>query len=325
MKTMMKKPVALLILGILCVWTISAQTAVELDTAIQQASREISVKLFGGPRVAVISCAAPTDAMSAYVLKEMAVALEKPKTAVIIARNNVDQALAESNAKSTDNIPDASALQIGKKLGAQFVVTGIMEKTGETYRLRTRLISVATNRMEVTTTANIKDSALVRQLIPPPAAAAVPVPAPAPAPAPAPRPAPAPAPAAPAQGLKNGIYTLNPRPRARQSGGTWEEMWISKVEVEDKFITFHFDDRATGSGSGYHGNRQDWYPGDGVTLYNLDNPNASVKASGITDDYRLRSLIFPHLNAKRFRLESTKYGRDKAFDEIILPDEPDRD
>jgi hypothetical protein len=130
--------------------------------------------------------------------------------------------------------------------------------------------------------------------------------------------------AATTAGLKNGTYTLDPRPRARQAGGTWEDMWIVKVEVESSFITFYFDDRATGAGSGSHNNRQDWYPDNQVTLYNLDNPNAFVKASGITDDYRLRSLIFPHLNAKRFRLESTRYGRDKAFDEIIMPDEPDK-
>ncbi|MDR0302396.1 MAG: DUF1566 domain-containing protein [Treponema sp.] len=205
---LMRKPAALFVLGILCVWTVSAQTAVELDSAVQQAGKEISAKLYSSTTIALLSCAAPTDAMSAYVLKEMASTLEKiTKMVVILSRNDVDRALAESKAKSTDNITDASALQIGKKLTAQYLVTGVMEKNGETYRLRTRLISVPANKMEVSTTANIKDSALVRQLIPPAAVAAPVAPSATPAPAPAPATAPAPKPAQ-APAVSSGVYKI---------------------------------------------------------------------------------------------------------------------
>jgi hypothetical protein len=136
----------------------------------------------------------------------MALTLERSRGAVILSRNDVDRALAESNTRSTADISDASALQIGRKLGAQFMVTGVLEKTGETYRLRTKMLSASSNRMEVSTTANVKDSPLVQQLIPraqpvvtpAPAPAVTPTPRPAPAPAVTPASRPAPAPAAPA-------------------------------------------------------------------------------------------------------------------------------
>jgi hypothetical protein len=130
-------------------------------------------------------------------------------------------------------------------------------------------------------------------------------------------------PAAPVQVLKNGIYTLNPRPRVRQAGGQWENIWISKVEVESKFITFYFDDKATGAGSGTGGSPTDWYTGH-TTLYNLDKPNVYVKNTGITG-YYMETIIFPRIDGKRFKMETLAYGRDKAFDEIIMPDEPDEE
>jgi len=188
----MKKLTALFMVGILCVFTATAQTVVELDTAIQQACKELYTRFLVWP-LAILNCAAPTDAASAYVLKEMAIELGKTG-GTIVSRADTDRALAAFNIKSNADINDASAIQIGRRLGAQIMVTAVMEKTGETYRLRTRLISTATGKMELSTTANVKDSALVQQLIPPPKKAEV-TPAPAQTPAPVTAQASAPAPA----------------------------------------------------------------------------------------------------------------------------------
>ncbi|MDR0312706.1 MAG: hypothetical protein LBI14_03840 [Treponema sp.] len=194
----MKKMWILAVFGLVCIFAVVGQNAVDMDAAIEQAGGDINLRLAMGPRVAVLNFSSPTNDLSSYVVRELALILERSRSSVVI-RQDIDCALGAANLRVSGEVTDAAARQIGRTLNAQFVVTGSWEKTGDTYRFRTRLISVIDGVVSTTSTITVRDSAHVRQLLGQPQQAATPTPAPAPAPTPTPRPAtpvtPAPTPA----------------------------------------------------------------------------------------------------------------------------------
>jgi TolB-like protein len=202
MKNFLKRTVALAVLGLVCIFAAVGQNTVELDAAIQQAAREITPKLAMAPKLAVLNFSSTANDLSAYVLRELALVLERSRSATMISRQDTDNALRAANLRSSGEVTDAQARQVGRALTARYVITKKKKKTGDSYRFRTKLITVGDNSAPATTTINVRENAHLLQLLGPARQAAAPAPAPAPAaPAPAPAPAapaPAPAPAAPA-------------------------------------------------------------------------------------------------------------------------------
>ena len=190
-----KRILFLVVLGILCICTTFGQT-VELDAAIQQAGREISsvIRQFAPLRIAPVSFGSSTDELSTYVLRELALFLANENRMVtVVARQDIDRILNASNLKASGDITDSVARQVGQRVTAQFVVTGTLEKTGDTYRFRTRLIQAANGTVSATTTVTVSENPHLRQLLALDSPAPTPAPTPEPVPAPAPTPAPAPA------------------------------------------------------------------------------------------------------------------------------------
>ncbi|MDR0444319.1 MAG: hypothetical protein LBH44_13040 [Treponema sp.] len=175
----MKKAIALAVLGMMFVFAAAAQT--ELDAAIQQAGNALSLKFFGGPKVALLNFNSATEDFSAYALSEMARFLTGKKTCTVIARADTDRALSEANLKVSGAVSDAAAREIGRKLNAAHVVTGVLEKTGETYRFRTRTITVTTGSILAESNIALREGAKLQQLLalnnaPPPPAVVTPPP-----------------------------------------------------------------------------------------------------------------------------------------------------
>jgi hypothetical protein len=80
----MKKPIALGVLGMLCIYTVSGQNTVDLVPTIHQTGRDISLKLAMAPRVALMNINSPSNDLSAYILKEIVVSLEERKSFTVI-------------------------------------------------------------------------------------------------------------------------------------------------------------------------------------------------------------------------------------------------
>jgi len=187
------------ILGLVCSFAVFGQTNVaDLDAAIKQASSDFYTKNLVA-KVALVNFNSPSNDLTAYVLREMALLVEK-RVPTLITRQNTDNALSALKLTTSSEVTDANARQIGRSLGADVVVTASLVKDASgNYRFRTRAINVANGTLQSTSDLNIRDSQQIAKFLPAPTAAPAPAPAPvaapAPAPAPAPRPAPAPAPA----------------------------------------------------------------------------------------------------------------------------------
>lgn len=195
-KNFVKKLSVLAILGLACVFAVSGQTqtVANMDAAMQQAIKDINLKLAMGPKVALLNFSSSDD-LSAHVLREMALAMEKSKNCSLITRANIDNALRGQNLKSSGDVTDAQAGQLCKALGAQFVVTGSLVKTGADHRFRMRLLN-SNGQAQATTDITVKDNSQIQQLLgEAPAPAPVPVVTPSTAPGPATVVTPTPAPA----------------------------------------------------------------------------------------------------------------------------------
>ena len=131
-----------------------------IDEAIQKASLEIGANLPKSTKIAVInfSCASPS--LSDYVIEELSLALAKNKSITVVDRKNLDLIQQEMNFQLSGEVDDNSALAVGKKLGAQFIITGSFVNAGTYYRFRANAINVETAAREapVSIQVNIKDA-----------------------------------------------------------------------------------------------------------------------------------------------------------------------
>jgi len=270
--------------------------------------------------------------LSMYILRELAVALERTRSSVLIPRQDIDRALGTANLSASAQVTDAAARQAGRALNAQFVVTGSFERTGETYRFTVRLISVSDGAVQLNTRINVRENPHLRQLLglPAPAAPAPasppPVAAPTPAPA-APVPTPPPPAATPAPAVRRapaaGTYTFRPRLRALR-GGLVQAAYIDRIEIHGGFLNIFLIDSPTGVGNRWgdipHYSTANSY------IQDLDRPQIIINPVRSSDveagASRFRVVTFEGVQFSRFSLVNTNQTPHIIFEEIILG-EPD--
>jgi TolB-like protein len=122
----------------------SAGTTVPLDTAIREAAANIENRLAPGANVALLSFSSPSEAFSEYVLEELSGFLVNGGKLVVVDRKKLDLIRQEEAFQLSGEVSDESAQAIGKKLGAQFIVTGGLSSVGKHYRFRVNALTVET-------------------------------------------------------------------------------------------------------------------------------------------------------------------------------------
>lgn len=162
----MRKLWVFAIIGIICACaSTGASNTVDLDAAIQQASKEINVSLPQGTKVALLNFNSDTDVLSDYVLEEMSIALVKAKKLVVVDRKEIDLIRREMDFQMSGDVSDESAQEIGKMLGAQSIVSGSLINMGETYRFRTKVINVISAAIQTSSSISVADDPQIRYLL----------------------------------------------------------------------------------------------------------------------------------------------------------------
>jgi len=137
----MKKYALFLLILFAAAGIVFSQT-ITIDEAIKSGAKEIEAKLAKGVRVVVLNFNSPTDRLSNYVLDEMIAALVNGGKLVVVDRQNLALIQREMNFQMSGEVSDASAQEIGMKLGAQSIISGALEDMGSYYRVRFRTIEV---------------------------------------------------------------------------------------------------------------------------------------------------------------------------------------
>ncbi|MDR1868349.1 MAG: SUMF1/EgtB/PvdO family nonheme iron enzyme [Treponema sp.] len=207
---MKKFIVSAILVGIFLVLTTCASggnsvvKTVPLDQAIQEAAKNIEENVPAGQKVALLNFSSPTEQFSEYVIDELSIQLANGKKVVVVDRRELDLIRQEERFQMSGEVSDESMQSIGKKLGAQVVVSGSLNSMGGAYRFRMRVLNVETAVVETGSTADLSvgETKIAFML-------SGAKPAPIPKPAVAPRPAPA--------------QTATPSPAlVRVEGGTFQ-------------------------------------------------------------------------------------------------------
>jgi curli biogenesis system outer membrane secretion channel CsgG len=124
----------------------SAETdGLSLEEGIARIARAIAAALPAGTRVAVVSCASPSERLSGYALDELQGALQNSVQIVVVERAQLDAVRRELNFQYAGEVDEASAVFLGKFLGAQTVIVGSLTPLGgQNVRVRFTAIDVET-------------------------------------------------------------------------------------------------------------------------------------------------------------------------------------
>ena len=133
-------------------------STVSLDRAIQNAARNIESNVGEGLKIALLNFNSPSEQFSKYVLEELTGQLVSGKKIVVVDRRELELIHQEEQFQSSGEVSDESAQAIGKKLGAQLIVSGSLTPIGSVYRVRIRVLNVETAAIEASPSADISAS-----------------------------------------------------------------------------------------------------------------------------------------------------------------------
>jgi tetratricopeptide (TPR) repeat protein len=138
--------------------------AISLDEAIERSAAEIAEELPGGTRLAIVAFSAEHPNFSNYIMDELTGALVD-RSLEVADRRNLEYVYNELNFQMSGDVSDEAAVSIGKFLGAKYVITGQLLKTGNGYRYRVSGINVELAVQESSTRLNIRNDQAMQNLL----------------------------------------------------------------------------------------------------------------------------------------------------------------
>ena len=175
------KPLLPVFLFILCVIPVFSQNAVTLDRGLGNTVKYFAERLEKGNKIVVLNFSAPTARLAEYVSEELTANFVNDGSWTVVDRNNLELLQKEMQFQLSGEVDDDTVLSIGKKLGAQIIISGSMEAVGDLFRLRVRAISVETAAIKGISAANIQRDRILASLAETPPAASAGETSPAPA------------------------------------------------------------------------------------------------------------------------------------------------
>ncbi|MDR1239917.1 MAG: CsgG/HfaB family protein [Treponema sp.] len=132
-----------------------AQEMVTLDDALADIGQYFTGRLPARSKVVVLNIRSNSGRLSEYVIEELTVKLVNTGRLTVVDRQNLDMIREEMDFQMSGEVSDESAQSIGRKLGAQTIVSGSIDDLDNVLRLRVRAISVETAQILGIQTANV--------------------------------------------------------------------------------------------------------------------------------------------------------------------------
>jgi WD40 repeat protein/TolB-like protein len=137
----------------------------ELDMAIRRASDYLNENLEAGNKLVILNFESDYPAFSEYIIDELIANTVNDRIFSVVDRANLALIQQEIDFQLSGEVSDESAQAIGKKLGAQIIVSGGVSKIGDVYRLRVRAIAVESAQIQGQYNKNIPESYTITALI----------------------------------------------------------------------------------------------------------------------------------------------------------------
>jgi TolB-like protein len=145
--------------------TVFGQEAVVLDEAINDSVNYLVERLEPGTKVAVLNFSA-SPAISNYVIEEITVFLVNDSNFTVVDRSELELLQEEMNFQLSGDVSDESAQSIGKKLGAQTIISGSLSPLGNRWRMRIRALEVETAKVQGIRTYTVKKDPVLSRFMP---------------------------------------------------------------------------------------------------------------------------------------------------------------
>jgi TolB-like protein len=136
----MKKMVVFIVL----IFVVTLAYSQTLDSAIEEAAKDISQKLPAKTTVAVINFQSTSSRLTNYVIDELNGKIANIGKIIPVERRRLDTIRAELNFNMSGEVSDASAQRIGHMIGSQYIMTGAIENIGSQYRVLFQAVTVET-------------------------------------------------------------------------------------------------------------------------------------------------------------------------------------
>ena len=138
----MKKIILVCFLGLFM--TVSAFAQVSLDAALRNSTSYLNGRITAKTKVVVLNFTSKWPDLSDYIIEELIGYIVNDGALTVVDRQNLEVLRKEIDFQLSGEVSDDTAQSIGKKLGAQTVISGSITAIGSAYRLRIRAISVET-------------------------------------------------------------------------------------------------------------------------------------------------------------------------------------
>ena len=138
---------------------------ISLSDVIKRSARAVEEVLSQRTMVAILNFSSPSETFSDYVIEELTGELVTGRKITIVDRRNLALISQEMNLQLSGEVSDESAQAIGKKLGAQSIVSGTLTNMGSYYRFRVRVINVETAAIQTQVSLDLRNDAQVSFLL----------------------------------------------------------------------------------------------------------------------------------------------------------------
>jgi TolB-like protein len=122
------------------------QAPISIDDAITNAVRYLNTTIPLRSQVAVIHFGT-NAALQEYLLEKFTNKLKANPQLTITERRNTAAIIRQFNLPAHEDLPDATAREVGKRLNVNVVITGSVSQTNSVYRLKVQALAVQSNQV----------------------------------------------------------------------------------------------------------------------------------------------------------------------------------
>jgi len=149
------KKIFLLLLLSLCLVSAFSQNNVTLEKGLTEIVKYLEERIPKGTKLAILNLRSQSPQLSEYVMEELTISFVDRNYFTIVERSLLELVQQELNFQLSGEVSDETAQSIGKKLGAQSIVSGSIEPVGDIYRMRVRVIAVESGAIQGGRAVNI--------------------------------------------------------------------------------------------------------------------------------------------------------------------------
>jgi len=136
-----------------------------LDQALKEAATRIDERIQSGSKIVPLNFNSPHDRFSNYVLEELTANLVDSRILTIVDRREIDSIRSEFSFEFSGDVEENSMQQIGRRLGAQSVISGNFTDMGGFIRIMIRVLNVENATVDVQYRANIASDTVTTALL----------------------------------------------------------------------------------------------------------------------------------------------------------------